>query len=95
MTLTERISAIETLELMKKHKGFAKKIGLVDKTKMAINERRTEMLTMESKNQTENYEDEKKDLNIVQITICKSAGCIACDNPTYPDCIDSCPLFDD
>ncbi len=94
MTPTERISAIETLELMEKHKDFAKKIGLIDTTKVEINERRTDMLTKENSKQTANHEDRKKDLNIVQITICKGAGCIACDNPTYPDCIDSCPLFD-
>lgn len=22
-------------------------------------------------------------------------GCRECDNPTYPDCMDSCPLYDD
>lgn len=94
MTPTERISVIETLELMEKHKDFAKKIGLVNKTNVANNERRSDMLTKE-KNHTENLEDRKKDLKIVQITICKGAGCIACDNPIYPDCIDSCPMFDD
>ena len=94
MTPTERISVIETLELMEKHKDFAKKIGLVNKTKVTNNERRSDMLTKENRNHTEKLEDRKKDLNIVQITICKGAGCIACDNPTYPDCIDSCPLFD-
>lgn len=25
----------------------------------------------------------------------KSPGCKACDNPLYPDCQDSCKLFDD
>ena len=95
MTPTERISVIETLELMEKHKDFAKKIGLVNKTKVTISERRTDMVTKEIKNQTENHEERKKDLNIVQITICKGAGCRACGNPTYPDCMDSCPLFDD
>ena len=26
---------------------------------------------------------------------CMDPGCRACGNPTYPDCMDSCPLFDD
>lgn len=49
MTPTERISVIETLELMEKHKDFAKKIGLVNKTNVANNERRSDMLTKEKK----------------------------------------------
>ncbi|SFI30563.1 hypothetical protein SAMN04487830_1401 [Pseudobutyrivibrio sp. OR37] len=40
MTPTERISVIEMLELMEKHKDFAKKLGLVDSTKIAIDERK-------------------------------------------------------
>lgn len=31
----------------------------------------------------------------VKLANCKGAGCIACDSPFYPDCIDSCPMFDD
>jgi hypothetical protein len=25
----------------------------------------------------------------------KPAGCQACGNPAYPECTDSCPMFDD
>lgn len=26
---------------------------------------------------------------------CKNPACRACGNPAYPECMDSCPLFDD
>ena len=39
MTPTERRDVIETLLLIRKHKKFAKKLGLVDKTKFSLNER--------------------------------------------------------
>lgn len=32
--------------------------------------------------------------NGVKMPNCKGAGCRACGSPFYPDCIDSCPLFD-
>lgn len=25
----------------------------------------------------------------------ENPGCVACGNPAYPDCMDSCPMYDD
>ena len=38
---------------------------------------------------SETLEEEDFDYNS------KSEGCVACGNPAYPNCIDSCPMFDD
>lgn len=35
------------------------------------------------------------DLTVLTGTRCKNPGCRACGNPAYPECMDSCPLFDD
>lgn len=40
MTTAERIDVIDTLNLIKKHKDFAEMLGLVDRTKVVIGERR-------------------------------------------------------
>ena len=35
------------------------------------------------------------DLTVPSGIRCKNPGCRACGNPAYPECMDSCPLFDD
>lgn len=48
MTLKERMDVIETLTLMKKHKKFARRVGLVDKTKFVVEERRNKHVNKEN-----------------------------------------------
>ena len=35
------------------------------------------------------------DLTVPTGIRCKNPACRACGNPAYPECMDSCPLFDD